>query len=42
LGNDYVGQTIQIRATSVKLFIYVNDRLIASFMIPDIDYTVNE
>ncbi|RLT34024.1 MAG: transcription termination/antitermination protein NusA, partial [Chloroflexi bacterium] len=42
LGTDYVGQTIQIRATSVKLFIYANDRLIASFMIPDIDYTVNE
>ena len=41
LSAEYAGQTVQIRATSIKLFIYSNDRLIASFMIPDIDYTVN-
>ncbi|MFM2031801.1 MAG: hypothetical protein RLZZ297_566 [Chloroflexota bacterium] len=41
LAAEYAGQTVQIRATSVKLFIYSNDRLIASYMIPDIDYTVN-
>lgn len=42
LANEYIGQTVQIRATSSRLYIYYNDRLISGFTIPDIDYTVSE
>ncbi len=37
LGADYAGNTVQIRATPSKIFIYSNDRLIASFMVPSQD-----
>jgi N utilization substance protein A len=43
IGQEYIGQLLQIRATPYKLFLYANDRLIASYMIPDdddIDYSV--
>ena len=43
VGHEYIGQMLQIRATPYKLFLYANDRLIASYMIPDdddIDYSV--
>lgn len=33
LGNDLVGQTVQVRATSQKIFIYYNDRLFASYIL---------
>jgi N utilization substance protein A len=42
LAHEYIGQSVQIRATSSRLYIYYNDRLISGFTIPDIDYTVNE
>lgn len=35
---EYIGQVIQIRATPTKLFLYANDRLIASYMIASDDY----
>jgi transcription termination/antitermination protein NusA len=33
LGNDLVGETVQLRATSQKLYIYTNDKLIASYIL---------
>ncbi len=33
LGNDLVGQTVQVRATSQKIFIYYHDRLFASYIL---------
>ncbi|WP_129670690.1 transcription termination factor NusA [Candidatus Chloroploca sp. Khr17] len=33
LGNELVGETIQLRATSQKLYIYDRDRLIASYIL---------
>ncbi|NJM05696.1 transcription termination/antitermination protein NusA [Candidatus Gracilibacteria bacterium] len=33
LGDDLVGEAVQLRATSQKLYIYYNDRLIASYML---------
>lgn len=35
LGDDLIGETVQLRATSQKLNIYNNDRLIASYMLTD-------
>jgi len=35
LGDDLIGETVQLRATSQKLNIYHNDRLIASYMLDD-------
>jgi len=32
VAQEYVGQILQVRATPTKLYIYTNDRLIASFM----------
>jgi N utilization substance protein A len=33
LGNDLIGETVQLRATSQKLYIYFGDRLIASYIL---------
>ncbi|MFQ3663400.1 MAG: transcription termination factor NusA [Chloroflexaceae bacterium] len=33
LGNDLIGETVQLRATSQKLYIYFNDKLIASYIL---------
>ena len=33
LGNDLIGETVQLRATSQKLYIYSGDRLIASYIL---------
>lgn len=33
LGNDLVGETVQLRATSQKLYIYHHDKLIASYIL---------
>ncbi|GIV89802.1 MAG: transcription termination/antitermination protein NusA [Chloroflexus sp.] len=33
LGNDLIGQTVQVRATSQKIFIYYNNRLFASYIL---------
>jgi N utilization substance protein A len=33
LGNDLIGETVQLRATSQKLYIYNNDKLIASYIL---------
>lgn len=33
LGKDLVGETVQLRATSQKLYIYNNDKLIASYIL---------
>jgi N utilization substance protein A len=35
LGEDLIGQTVQLRATQTKLNIYNNDRLIASYMLSE-------
>ncbi|HWQ13149.1 MAG TPA: transcription termination factor NusA [Roseiflexaceae bacterium] len=35
LGDDLVGETVQLRATPQKLFIYHDDRLVASYMIAE-------
>jgi N utilization substance protein A len=35
LGDDLIGQTVQLRATPQKLNIYRDDRLIASYMLAD-------
>jgi N utilization substance protein A len=37
LGEDLIGQTVQLRATQQKLNIYHNDRLIASYMLSEAD-----
>jgi N utilization substance protein A len=37
LGDDLVGDIVQLRATPTKLFIYRDDRLIASYMIAEDD-----
>lgn len=42
LGSEFAGRTVQIRATSNRLYIYFNDKMISSFTVSDIDYTVNE
>jgi N utilization substance protein A len=33
LGNDLIGESVQLRATSQKLYIYSNDKLIASYIL---------
>jgi transcription termination/antitermination protein NusA len=33
LGNDLIGESVNLRATSQKLYIYLNDRLIASYIL---------
>lgn len=33
LGNELIGEAVQLRATSQKLYIYLNNRLIASYML---------
>jgi transcription termination/antitermination protein NusA len=38
LGDDLIGETVQLRATLQKLNIYRNDRLIASYMLGDDEY----
>jgi N utilization substance protein A len=35
LGTDLIGETVQLRATSQKLYLYAKDRLIASYMLSD-------
>lgn len=35
LGDDLIGETVQLRATPQKLYIYYDDRLVASYMIVD-------
>jgi N utilization substance protein A len=43
LGDDLIGETVQMRATPQKLYIYRDDRLIASYiLIAEQDATVNE
>lgn len=37
LGNDMIGETVQLRATSQKLYIYLNDKLIASYILVESD-----
>ena len=40
VATEYVGHVLQIRATPTKLFLYANDRLIASFMIINDDFEI--
>jgi transcription termination/antitermination protein NusA len=43
LGSDLIGETVQLRATSQKLYIYANDRLIASYILSEqADDTIDE
>lgn len=42
LGDDLIGETIQLRATPSKLYIYRDDRLIASYMLAEDDDTVED
>lgn len=43
LGDDYVGETVQLRATPQKLYIYnANDRLIASYMLIEEEFADQE
>jgi transcription termination/antitermination protein NusA len=35
LGDDLIGETVQLRATPYKLYIYRDDRLVASYMLAD-------
>jgi N utilization substance protein A len=43
LGDDYVGETVQLRATPHKLYIYnANDRLIASYMLIEEEFADQE
>lgn len=42
LGDDMIGDVVQIRATPSKLFIYRDDRLIASYMTADDDEEIVE
>jgi transcription termination/antitermination protein NusA len=35
LGDDLIGETVQLRATPQKLYIYRDDRLVASYMLAD-------
>jgi N utilization substance protein A len=42
LGDDMIGDVVQIRATPSKLFIYRDDRLIASYMTTDDDEEIIE
>lgn len=35
LGDEYIGEHVQIRTTAQKLYIYSNDRLIASYMLQE-------
>jgi N utilization substance protein A len=37
LGDDMIGETVQLRATPQKLYIYRDDRLVASYMLIDDD-----
>jgi N utilization substance protein A len=37
LGDDMIGETVQLRATPQKLYIYLDDRLIASYMIAEVE-----
>jgi len=40
VAHEYAGQVIQVRATPTMLFLYANDRLIASFMTANDDYNL--
>lgn len=42
LGNDLIGETVQLRATSQKLYIYFNDKLIASYILVEGNETDDE
>ncbi|MCS6879941.1 MAG: transcription termination factor NusA [Oscillochloridaceae bacterium] len=42
LGNDLIGETVQLRATSQKLYIYFNDKLIASYILVEGNETDEE
>jgi len=42
LGDDLIGETVQLRATLQKLNIYRNDRLIASYMLNDDEYQAGD
>ncbi|MGQ9928607.1 MAG: transcription termination factor NusA [Chloroflexaceae bacterium] len=42
LGNDLIGEMVQLRATSQKLYIYFNDKLIASYILVEGDETDEE
>lgn len=35
LGDDLIGESVQLRATTHKLYIYSNDRLVASYMLAE-------
>lgn len=37
LGNDMIGENVQLRATSQKLYIYAHDKLIASYILIESD-----
>ncbi|MFV9505111.1 MAG: transcription termination factor NusA [Oscillochloridaceae bacterium umkhey_bin13] len=39
LGNNLIGENVQLRATSQKLYIYANDKLIASYILVEGDGT---
>lgn len=41
LGNDLIGEEVQLRATPQKLYIYYNDRLVASYILIESD-TIRE
>ena len=40
VASEYAGQMLQVRATPTKLFLYANDRLIASFMMINDDFEI--
>lgn len=42
LGNDLIGEPVQLRATSQKLYIYANDKLIASYILVEGDTGAEE
>ncbi|MFO7166913.1 MAG: transcription termination factor NusA [Chloroflexota bacterium] len=42
LGDDLIGETVQLRATPQKVYIYRDDRLVASYMIDDNEQEAEE
>jgi len=38
LGDDFIGETVQLRATPHKLYIYNNDRLVASYILSESEH----
>jgi hypothetical protein len=42
LGDDLVGETVQIRATPQKLYIYFHDRLVASYILSEVTMVEGE